>query len=117
MKYTMRKLHFLSVSIIAALMCFSGMTLADDIQLTLSDLNGAYARKNIARISVHDPSIFLDTLTSKTNTYYYMIGSHLGMGRFIVTANGTTMGNMVNVSGVSENSNTFFKNLSGANVN
>lgn len=113
----MRKLHFLSVSIIAALMCFSGMTLADDTQLSLSDLNGAYARKNVARISVHDPSIFLDTLTSKTNTYYYMIGSHLGMGRFIVTANGSTMGNMVNVSGVSENSNTFFKNVSGANVN
>ncbi len=112
----MRKYHFFSIFTMIALVCWSSVSLADDTRLTLSALNGAYARKNVTRISIHDPSIFLDTLSSTVNTSYYMLGSHLGMGRFIVTNNGV-MGSMQSTSGVSEFSNTFFKNMSGANVN
>lgn len=113
----MKKRHLVGLLALYASVCVECPVRADDVALSLSDLNGAYARKNVARISVHDPSIFLDTITSASNISYYMIGSHLGMGRFVVTANGSTMGNMVGVTSVSESSNSFFKNVAGTSVN
>ena len=90
---------------------------AQDIVLTDSDLRYAYSRQTPARISVHDPSIFIDSLTSASTTYYYMLGSHLGMGRYYVLNSNRKMQGLSTVTTVSESSNTFFCNANGQTVN
>ncbi|MBQ0056415.1 MAG: glycoside hydrolase family 43 protein [Bacteroidales bacterium] len=51
---------------------------ADTITLTDADLTSAYVAKNPSRTSVHDPSVFMDTVSSPGKCKYYVIGSHLG---------------------------------------
>lgn len=69
-------------------------SLAEDIEITDAALVGAYSAKNYNRTSIHDPSIFMDTVTSKTTTNYYVMGSHLGFARTPNLNNGqwTTVG-------------------------
>ncbi len=52
---------------------------ADDILLSDNDLKGAWAARTHSRTSVHDPSVFLDTVSKAGSNRYYVIGSHLGM--------------------------------------
>ena len=103
--------------LVASLMACSVAAWADEGDLTLDSLTNAYKLSTPKRISIHDPSIFLDTVTSQSNTYYYILGSHLGMGRITRTNSTGVMGNPVVQSAVSEASTTFFANLSGKQVN
>ena len=38
-------------------------------ELTLDSLLNAYTRKNVNRVSVHDPSLFIDSISSTSNDY------------------------------------------------
>lgn len=61
------------------LLSFSAMA---QTQLTDSELQNQYKNRTYSgRISVHDPSIVVDTFTSKTTPVYYVYGSHLGRGK------------------------------------
>lgn len=61
------------------LLSFSAMA---QTQLTDSELQNLYKNCTYSgRISVHDPSIVVDTFTSKTTPVYYVYGSHLGRGK------------------------------------
>ena len=84
--------------------------------LTDDDLRYAYLRQTPARVSVHDPSMFIDSITSSTYTYYYMLGSHLGMARYMVQNATQRMGSMSAVTNVSEASTTFFSGANGQTV-
>lgn len=57
------------------------LTAAAQTQLSDADLQNAYSKKSISRISVHDPSIFIEhsTATSEDPTYY-IYGSHRAGG-------------------------------------
>lgn len=85
-------------------------------ELTLDSLRNAYSRKNVNRVSVHDPSLFIDSISSTSNDFYYMLGSHLAMGRYVVQRTSGVMGAMMAVSTVSEWNNAFFGNQNGAAI-
>ena len=85
-------------------------------ELTLDSLLNAYTRKNVNRVSVHDPSLFIDSISSTSNDYYYMLGSHLAMGRYVIQRSSGVMGAMSAVSTVGEWNNSFFGNQSGTAI-
>lgn len=61
-----------------------------DTFVTDADLTGAYkTRSYSSRVSCHDPSIFIDSITNGTpaNPQYYIYGSHLGRGKTSATKN------------------------------
>lgn len=111
-------------SIISSLICAAalvggniGSLQADAQVLTLSDLLNTYTKRTPARISVHDPSIFIDSISSTTTYTYYVIGSHLGMGNMSCPTASGQLGDPKANTSVSESSRTFFKNAGGTSVN
>lgn len=69
-----------TIALAAALVGTSSAFAADVAMDTLTSLVGAYSSKTITgRISVHDPSIYIDTITNKISPKYYIFGSHLGI--------------------------------------
>lgn len=53
------------------------MTASAQTKLTTSQMTTAKTAKSYGNVSVHDPSIYTDA----TGSTYYVIGSHLGMGK------------------------------------
>lgn len=95
------------------LACFFTTTaMADVINVTDDDLKSAYTTKKPGRISVHDPSIVMDTVSSSTKTIYYVIGSHLGYNR---SANLTSWGS--NIGGGESSSSNLFGDVNGNVIN
>lgn len=69
------KLTFLSL-------CLAALPAVAQNQLSDNDLQGAYASKVYTqRVTCHDPSIVVDTITNPTSPRYYIYGSHLGRGK------------------------------------
>ena len=83
-------------------------------ELTLEDIAGSYKKKTETNVSVHDPSIYMDTVSSSSYTYMYMLGSHLDMARYTVRNSDGLMTTPGRVTSVSQDNNAFFGNLSGS---
>lgn len=79
------KKHFFAI--ISLLVASSAMQAADDIKVT--SLSGYTSRSYPGRVSCHDPSIFMDTISSSTPTYY-ILGSHHGRGKTTNLSNVTS---------------------------
>jgi len=89
-----------------------GPAWADDILLSDTEiLIGGHTDKTYKRTSVHDPSIFMDTITTTTPSYY-VIGSHLGFSK---TSNLDGSATWAGVGG-GENNCSLFANPSGTKV-
>ena len=87
-------------------------------QLSDKDLQNVYLPRTYnARISVHDPSVVVDTFTSKTSPGYYVYGSHLGRGKTTQNSNYRNW-TTFRVGEESEDANnSLFAGISGATVN
>lgn len=63
-------------------MCLAVMPAMAQTPLSTSDLNDSYHfRAYTQRVSCHDPSIVIDSITDSKNIQYYIYGSHLGRGK------------------------------------
>ncbi len=102
------------LSVVDAFGADSGETVPSD--LTLDSLRNAYVRKNVTRVSVHDPSIFMDTISNAFYDYYYMLGSHLGMARYNIARSNGLMGTIGSVNNVNEWTASFFGNQNGTAI-
>lgn len=105
------------VGLLSALDAFGadgGATSSSD--LTLDSLRNAYVRKSVTRVSVHDPSIFMDTISNAFYDYYYMLGSHLGMARYNIARSNGLMGTIGSVNNVNEWTASFFGNQNGTAI-
>lgn len=71
MRYFKRTLFTLGASLTFA------TAMADNIQLTASQINAMIATKNYSWVSVHDPSI----VYNEADKNYYIVGSHRGLAR------------------------------------
>lgn len=90
---------------------------ADNASLdTVKVLSGGYTSATYQRISCHDPSIFIDTITSATPVYY-IYGSHLGRGRTTAANNYQTWSLFKSGEESTGTSNSLFANTSGTLVN
>lgn len=87
---------------------------ADDIVLTDADLTNAFSKRSYNRVSIHDPSIFLDTISTPNLPYFYVIGSHLGFSRKSKLQASSSWSN--NLGGGESASCTLFANPSGTRV-
>lgn len=68
-------------STLLSLLCLSSLPMAAQTKLTDADLSGAYTTKTPSRISVHDPSIFIEHSTeTSSDPTYYIYGSHRAGG-------------------------------------
>ncbi len=63
-------------------MCLAVMPVMAQAQLSTSELTDSYHfRAYTQRVSCHDPSIIIDSITNPKNVQYYIYGSHLGRGK------------------------------------
>ncbi len=63
-------------------MCMAALPALAQTKLIDNDLKDAYhARVYTQRVSCHDPSIVIDTITNPSHPVYYIYGSHLGRGK------------------------------------
>ncbi len=104
--------------VLAAVMMFAvgGTLWADVIELNDDSLANAYSLKTETHVSVHDPSIFADTVSSKYRTTYYMLGSHLDMASYYYSLITNIKGKPARVSSVGQWTTGFFANQSGTSV-
>lgn len=77
----MKRFKYSSIALALCHLLGGGLIHADDVVLSDADLVGAYTTTSYKRTSVHDPSIFIDTITTPNTPYYYAIGSHLDFVR------------------------------------
>ena len=63
-----------------------------------SDLGKVFKTSTLQRVSVHDPSVVMDTLSDQTT--YYIFGSHLGVARTTDMTNWTEVYNQGRCSGM-----------------
>lgn len=97
------------------LLSFSAMA---QTQLTDSELQNLYKNRTYSgRISVHDPSIVVDTFTSKTTPVYYVYGSHLGRGKTYSSQNYCSWTTFRVGEESTDANNSLFAGPSGGTVN
>ncbi len=107
---------------IIALLCGVGLLLsplttiqAENVVLSYSDLSGAYKTVSYSRASVHDPSVFYDTISNSSRPVFYIMGSHLGFSASTLGA--STIGSWPYSLGGGESSNcTLFADTSATKV-
>lgn len=97
---------------LVTLLSFVAVTTLAQTKLTSTNINNMLANKSYTETSVHDPSVVVDTITSKTTTTYYVIGSHLGFSSSPNFVNWTTRG----IGGGESSNCTLFANPSGTRV-
>lgn len=102
-----------------AVLLAPSVAFADDAKLdTVTSVNFAYNNKTITgRVPCHDPSIFIDTITSKTSPVYYIYGSHLGAASTKTADNYQAWTEFGSREWDSSANNSLFANLSGTRVN
>lgn len=72
----MKQLYTLALLTVAAVTAHAQTVLTD------ADLRGAYTGKTYSqRLSCHDPSVVIDSITNRRSPVYYVYGSHLGHGK------------------------------------
>lgn len=79
--------------------------------------NGFVAQTYSGRAVCHDPSVFMDTITSKTTTTYYIYGSHLGRATTTNLSNKTAWNSFGAGEERTDATNSLFANVNGTRVN
>lgn len=84
----------------------------------LTTVASAAEAQTIKRVVCHDPSIFMDTITTGTpqNPTYYIYGSHMGNGKTTAALNYINWTAFANGEGTTTNG-TFFLDANGNNSN